>query len=440
MGIDIFDMYDELISRNNIDDSDDVEELISGKEYKQMMAPKDLNGVPVVNPEIEEELIHFKRYNKNRKQHKYSEKELEVIRESCRTTIVNDYSEKDIYHMSDEERANEDSLQELSVKLGSLKRVYRKIDQYIEAQRIVFDAWCLLEEKENILHSKEEFFKLVHDGRIYSNRIIQPQYKGKDKYDDDIIISYVSNKELDPKNLIIQKPKVYDPWLDNLEDDESEEEKMYRLLSPEEAQFIVDMDENNLPLIEVKPIKKKYLKNINARRFGKKKKKKNYKTESIHRILNKIQSNPANNNHNQVSLTGTMFDIEEDNKIDWNDFRYNGSLLDDAGMELYEIRVNMAQRDMRLPGSSYRTIGGEIEREMYKEMEEGGINTLIIRRSDNTEDYEKTVTHKIEKKKNKKLERSVLLRLTNLNANPKFMKLTAEAEKDLNEYLEDDDD
>ena len=77
---------------------------------------------------------------------------------------------------------------------------------------------------------------------------------------------------------------------------------------------------------------------------------------------------------------------------------------------------------------------------MYKEMEEGGINTLIIRRSDNIDDYEKTVTHKIEKKKNKKLERSVLLRLTNLNANPKFMKLTAEAEKDLNEYLEDDDD
>ena len=436
--MDIYDMFDEMYYKETDNIVEEEEELISGKELEKMREASNVKIPMGLDNDIEEELIHFKRYNKNRREHKYTEQEMELIRESCKETIVHDYSENDIYHMSDEDRSKHDSLQELSLKLSSLKRVYRKIDQYIEAQRIVFDAWCLIESKENQLFSKDEFFQMIHDGKIYSNRIIQPQYKGKIKYDPDIIIAYISNKDLDPKNLVIQN-KARDGWYDyDEEDDETEEEKMYRLLSPEEVQYILDYDDNNPAKIEAIPLEKKYLKNLGQRTFGKKKKKESYQVESAHEILNKIQANHGDYSSRSFMSGDSMFDINE-SRIDYSKFRYTGSLRDKAGLKLFNMRMDLARDEMRIPGSSYMTYGDKDRAELYKDFENKGGNSLILRRSLDGFETHAQVDAKQQKEKNRKMEGRVVDRLIKLNDNPKFKKLTSKAEKDLNEYFDERD-
>ena len=82
--MDIYDMFDEMYYKETDNIIEEEEELISGKELEKMREASNVKIPMGLDNDIEEELIHFKRYNKNRKQHKYTEQEMELIRESCK--------------------------------------------------------------------------------------------------------------------------------------------------------------------------------------------------------------------------------------------------------------------------------------------------------------------------------------------------------------------
>lgn len=443
---DFYDLYDDLFDQaNGINQSneDDSEEFITGAELAKMNNNPnfDINAPKGVNKDDIEESVHFKRYSK-RREHKFTEKEMEEIRNSCRNTIVHDYSEHDIYHMSDEEREKADSLRSISMKVASLKRIYRKPDQYIEAMRIYVDAWQVLEKEENFLYSKSEFFKMVHDGRIYSNRLIKPELKGATKIDDETLILYLSNPQLDSKDFVIKQEKVYDDWSgwDDEEDDETEEEKMQRLLSPEEIEWLTKYSDNPPP-IEVKPIKKKYIKSYLSGEYNKRgrKKKKNkmskyekYSMKNLHTLLRKIESNPNNRDYSQRShmLTNSMFVLPEREKTFWDDLFYDGSWADKYGCELFDIYVNELIMEQRIPGSTYITYGDRSLSLIFKDLEESGNNVLNLRRVMNKDvEYRQDEEVRESKKKNLKREKAIYNRILNLTQSDKFKKTVEKVNK-----------
>lgn len=430
--------------------ADEGEDFLTSKEIVKLKEHPETNPgivLPDGPVEIEETFQHFKRYS-TRREHKYTEKEMNEIRESCIHTIVHDFSEFDEYHMSDEERARHDSLQELGIKINSLKRIYRKVDQYIEAMRIVVEAWEILEKKENFLHTPDEFFSLVSSGRIYHNRILMPKLKGMNKYNIDTIIKYISNPELDPKDLVPTKESKRDSWYDQFieeeEDYETEEEMMERLLSPEEVQFIID-NADNPPAFQVRDIKPKYIRGYDRRSFGKPKKKmkkkERYTAESVHDILNKIQSNPDNRGqemNRSFLVTNSLFEPQKKEKDIWDNLRFDGSWADDDAVFLYDLAVREELMKEHIPGNAYVTFADREVSKFFKILEENGVNVIELRRKMNmTDDSLKAQTTKKERKENKKRESAILQRISKLNESPKFKKLAAKAEEDINNQLKD---
>lgn len=459
MGKSIEDMYQDLINSSGGDDNVsfgtmydnefEEEEFLTSKEIvkKKEELEEKFGVVPPGDGVIEEE-VHFKRYAKKR-QHKYTEKEMEDIKKSCKSTIVHDYGDFDIYHMSDEERARNDMLNEIGMKLGGLKRTYRKIDQYIEAMRIVVQAWELLERKGNYLHSKDEFFKLVAQGKIVSNRIIMPKLKKIDSYNIDLIIKYISNPELDPTDLLPPVIENEDDFYNDilLDDDEreSEEDEILRLLSPEELEFLHKY-ENDPPSLKVKDIEPKYIKGYDRRDFGRsrKKKKKNkkeaYMIEGIHEILNKIQNSEIGRNRDYTRsslITNSMFESTKLEKDIWDDLYFDGSWANDNDVFIYDIAVREELLKQHPAHRSYVTFADEELSRFFKILEDHGINTIDLRRKmDCPSDGQSKSEIKRTRKENKKLENAILQRIIKLNENPKIKKIVSKAEADLNKQFE----
>lgn len=199
---------------NSDDDSEDVftsKEIVQKKKLLEKASEK--KGITSDDDGIIEEDVYFKRY-RNVRQHRYTESEMVVIRESCMTSVVHDYGEHDPYHISDEERQRNDQLKEISDQLAGLKRTYRRVDQYIAAMRIVFEAWQIL-ARNNFIHSEEEFFDMIGEGRIVSSRIVMPKLRKMDQYNIDMIINYISNPELDLSHLAPIKKEEQDDWFEN---------------------------------------------------------------------------------------------------------------------------------------------------------------------------------------------------------------------------------
>lgn len=427
---------------------DDGEDFLTSKELVKLkedgkIDDKDLPDSMKGPVEIEES-VHFQRFAK-RHEHKYTEKEMEEITEACKRTLVHDYGEFDRYHISDEERAKNDSLAELSAKLGGLKRIYRKVDQWIYAMRIVIEAWEMVEEKENVIHTTKEFFEMVHDGRIYHSAIVMPQLKGIDKYSMDVLIKYISNPDLDPEDLLTKDEiKKRDPWYDDDDDtDESEEEMMARLLSPEEVQYILDHADNP-ETIKVHDVKRKFIIGYDQKRKKNKKLSKSEKayTKSLHAVLNKIQANPSNRNDGDLYsrswlITNNMFEPDEKKHDFWDDLYYNGSWTDDDQLMLLDMAERNEMLDQKPEGESYMTYADQELRDFFRSMEDNGLNTVELRRRMNmTEENQHQATIKEERKNNKKIEAALIQRITKLNNDPKFKKLVAKAEKEINSNLE----
>ncbi len=459
----IYEDYNDILNQDfvfgsgsygkNIDpiNDEDGEDFVTSKEIVKMHKEGDISdenlkkitGGPI---EIEED-VHFKRYTQKR-QHKYTEKELAEIREGCKRTYVHDFSEHDRFHISDEERAKNDSLAELSVKLAGLKRIYRKVDQYIYAMRVVIEAWEMIEKKENMIHDPDEFYKMIADGRIYHTGILMPKLKGMDKYNIDLIIRYISNPELDPEELLTEEEiKKRDPFYDDEwdnEDEESEEDEMERLLSPEEVQYIIDNEEDP-PMMKVHDIKNKYIKGYDRKSFTKNKKfskQEKIFTKSLHEILKKIQSNPNNRSEyndypRSFLVTNSMFDQPKKEKDFWDNLYFDGSWANEDDLFLYDLAVEEEMAKQKPAGERYMTYADKELQEFFRTMEEAGMNVTELRRRMNmSEENLKKETSEKSKRENKKIEAALIQRITKLNNNPKFKKLVSKAEKAINENLE----
>lgn len=459
----IEDMYRELIEDaaaeeqrrlgsdiSRYESTDDSEEFLTSKEIihtKEKLEDR-LGIIPQGDGTIEED-VHFKRYSKPR-QHKYTEKEMTQIRESCVGSIVHDYGESDIYHLSDEERAANDMLNELGMKLGGLKRTYRKIDQYIEAMRIVVQAWEMLEEKGNYIHSRDEFFRMVAEGKIVSNRIIMPKLKKMDAYNVDMIIKYISNPDLDPSTLVPEPEEDEDRWYDDIllsdEERETEEDEMLRLLSPDEFEFI-ERYKDDPPEIKVKDIKPSLIKGYDRRDFGrrlsKKKKKGNkterYITEGLHEILNKIQNNEVNHRRDSTRsrmITHSMFEVDKPEKDVWDDLYFDGSWANDDDLFLYDLAVREELLKQHPAKQAYLTFADSQLADFFKILESNGINTIDLRRKmEVPTGGTMAIEEKRAKKANKKVESALIQRITELNKNSKFKKIVSKAEDALNKQF-----
>ena len=458
MDNEIMDVYRKMLGGNlPFDDNqtyhpasyndDDVESFITSEELSKMEDQKEVGGRGNTNTDIEEVVGHFKRYSK-RRVHKYTEKEMEEIRNGCVATIVHDYAEHDEYHMSDEERHEHDSLKEISAKLGGLKRTYRKVNQYIRAMRIVVEAWEILEKKENFLHDEDEFFEMVAEGKIYHNRIIMPKLVGMKNYDIDMIIKYISNPELDPDELM-PKPTVDYAEDDWYRSDEEDADEMERLLSPSEVQYILDHSDNP-ETIYVEPAKTKYIRGYDQRgviKSNRRKLKKSdrFKAEALHTLLNKIQSNPSNRNGTDMYasrfhiLTHSMFEPEEKHDDFWDDLRYDGSWTDKNGLKLYDIMFNECLMGQMMPRSGGMTYGDDSLTQFFKTMEQAGMNVMKLRQAMNmrSEDISESEIER-SRKENKKIEAQLLQRITKLNRSEKFKKMIAKSEKKLNNMQDEE--
>lgn len=512
MSQDITKLYEELILKqsafedaldygNEFSYGDETEDFFTSKELvknKELLEAQFGKNAPVGNVEIEED-VHFKRYTVKR-EHKYTQTEMERMRKECECSIVHDYGDYDIYHISDEERQRNDLLSDIGSKLGKLKHSYRQVDQYIEAMRIVVQAWEIL-AKNNYVHTDEEFFNLVSEGKIVSGRIVMPKLKKMDNYNIDLIIKYISNPELDPKDLLPAKKKAdvsdfefydkdeteadynddgvlfnyyYDQRLEEIEnnpelkkkflDEEGREDKykmyndarsyaqdkldeinMERLLSPDEALYLYN-NLDNPPAVPVVDIKRKLIKNYDRRRLsaGKKKgsKKKRYAMESLHGILNMIQSNPDNREETQYSksymLTHGMFDLDKPEKDIWEDMRFDGSWADDDQVLLYDLAVREELMKQRPDNERFMTYGDKELVNFFAILEQHGVNTVDLRRKMDCQSTTKSdIESKEQKKENKKIEAQLIHRITELNNNKKFKKIVSKAEEDLNKQFED---
>ena len=392
-----------------------------------------------------EESIHFNTYTEAR-EHKYTEYEMEAIRDVSRRIIVHDYGEEDYYHMSDEERERRDQLATFSIKLGSLKRIYHRVDDYIKAMRIVYDAWSMVADK-SLIHTREEFFDLVAAGLIISNRIISPRLRGMDKYNEDMILLYISNPLLDPADLL---PEDRSPNNEDYYDDDEDDPviDVNRLLSATEINSLERYNAGILsenPLI-VKNLNSKYLKTYDDTLNGRKKKSKSKKKQSksdkeigktITTILNKIQSN----NYQKDWGMGYSFGIVENFFSDTNepsvydDTYYDGSWQNDESVSLYEIAVDEEKLSEKVPGEGYLTHGDQVLQNFFRKLETQGVSTVELRRrfGSNQINYIES-KKKASRKANKKRESELIDRIHSLSRNPKFKKLVSKAEKSLEEF------
>ena len=441
---DVLSMYSELLDSEAKDksfrrkggnfDEEDGEVFVTSKELaKQKEEFEKATGSPADHDGVIEEEAHFKRYTKRRK-HKYTEAEMEQIRDSCRNTIVHDYSENDIYHLSDEERQKNDMLAEMSLKLARLKRTYRRADQYIEAMRIVFEAWELL-EKNNYLHTKDEFFELVADGKIVSNRILMPKLKGMNRYNIDLLIMYISNPDLDAS---IFAPKAMDD--DDFFSDETEEEQMTRLLSVQEAEAILNEDDViDPPTIEVEEMKRKYIKGYDRRSKKKKGKKKDRMIrESVGELLRKIENSRMYRDYTSYTITTNIFDVEKEKPSLWDEHPMTDSWADEDAVRLHELELQEAMMEQHPEDERYMTYGDKALQQFYRISEEHGVNMVDMRRRIDG-DAEEISRKKLElsKKENKKMEAGLIQRITKLNQSKKFKKLASRAESALENYKEE---
>ena len=496
----IEEMFKDLLTLDNVGDylgsgrgrdydySDDEDIVTSKEEVKLQKESEERFGLKADSRSEIDETVEFRRYTPKRV-HKYTEKGMQEIRESNKRTIVNDYGYNDIYHISDEDRLKNDMLAEFRMKLGGIRSTYRKVDQYIQAMRIVIEAWKILEKQGNYIHEPDEFFTMVGNGEIVSSSIIMPKLKGIDNYSIDQIIKYISNPELDPADLIHSNKSTgsYDPdndfiedrpeyevyyneYMDNLTDEDKEdmdeydirfkadeyakekiqEDEAMRLLSPEEADYLVQYIDNP-PDIKVTEIPRKYIKGYDQRSTIRKAKGKKLNKrdrviqKDVHDMLIKLQNDPANRNIDEYNrsymITHGMFDTEKKPKDFWDDLVFDGSWADDAAVYMYDLISREELLKMRAPDERYMTYGDIELNSFFQIAERNGINVIELRQkmeiSDNTT-LRESVELRESTKESKKLERDIIQRITKLNNDPKFKKLVDKSERALNKYYDNE--
>ena len=436
-------MYEELLDdqlddiplsrgkpyRNYFDEADG-ETFITSKELKK---EEDIKAGNITFDE-EPETIQFKRLTPRRK-HKYTEQEMEAIKASCKETIVHDYGPYDWYHMPDEERRKNDELAEISLKLAKLKRTYRRVDQYIEAMRVVYEAWELL-AKNNYLHSKKEFFELVSKGKIVSSRIILPILKRANSYNTDMIIGYISNPDLDVSHLAPKKEEIIDDLFLTDEEIEAREKQGDIILSDEDKLYIAE-HEDDPEEIKVELVKPKLIKSYNARKLkrNKKESKKAFRErEDLAMLLKKVENSSHYKSFNRnYMITNSVFELEKEEVNELDKLRFNGSWSSDDDVALYDIVSNEKLMEEKPPFERYLTYEDRRLDNFFKTLEAHDVSTLELRRKMANSDSN-IIKEAITKKENRKREASIIARIVKLNESKKFKKIASRAEEALSEY------
>lgn len=403
-------MFNEMTGSSNLRTRPEDEEVFIFKNKNQTeKSTSTPNG-----PSPVEETFHFKRYTKKRV-HKYTEEELKAIEQSCLNSIVNDYGKNDEYHFSDEEKKRNDQLAEISMKLATVKSVYRRLDEYIEAMRIVFRAWEIL-SKHNYLHTKEEFFKLVAEGHIVSRRIIIPQLKNFKKYNKDVIIKYISNPHLDVS--------VFRPVEEEIFEEESDIDE--NLIFPNESLN----QETKIENLSSKKIPEKLFKKYYS---AKKDKKLSVKQNNFNKIMDgiKVMFNQGND-----FITGSFFDHKSKEKGIYDKVKFKGSWKNKTDAWLYDMRLEEAKMDE--PIGRYTTKSDIFITKFFDELARNGIDSIEMRKGMKIQHdlHEKALS----KKELKKNEKEILETIIKLNEDKKFIKLSQKAEDQLSQYIEKGDD
>ena len=423
---DVFDMYSELIELNNRNTTntnyDEDAEVFVAEEKPKSKQGSDVGGIR--DPD-DDEYLHFKRYTTPHR-HKYTEKEMDQIRESCIGSIVHDYSERDFYHLSNDDRVKNDSLSEISLKLRNLKRIYKRVDQFIEAMRVVYRAWSIYAEGD-FVHRKKDFFKMIRNNRITSSRIIMPKLKKMETYNMDLIINYISNPDLDPSHLVpAPLTRIFS------DKPESDEQKRQRLLTSEEREHLENVDK--IIPVEVEDVERKYIKGYDRRNYRSKKDNKHERRfrESLALMLNKIQSSPHYRNRESYTIINGLFQPEKREKEIWEKIPFTGSWGNKDDVRMYELAIQDELRGRLIPGERYLTYGDKELEWFFRELENNGVNVTKMRRIMNVTagNYSKQAAV-VTKKDNRKIESRIVQRLLKLNNSKRFKKTVANAEKDL---------
>ena len=367
-----------------------------------------------------DESFNVKSYSPKRT-HIYTEQEMNSIKESCKEMIVNDYGVNDLFHVSDEEKLKNDQLAEISMKLMGVKSVYHRVDQYIEAMRIVYRAWEILSQN-NFVRTKKEFFQMVAQGRIVSNRIIIPQLKQAKKYNQKLILEYISNPELDAS--------VFAP---NQEDeerfltDEEIEEQMERILSTEDF-LEIEKHNNEVQMMQVESIDPKFMK-----KYLDPNKKKKIKLDQ--RVFNTLMNHERNANRSTINnlFTENLFEVKKKNFDPYDRVRFKGSWRNKNDVAVYDMMVDESRQFDK--DGTFSKENDTQRSSFFEELSKYGIDSIDLRK--NFVSNKKNDNNKIAKKEFKKSEKIILNKILELNDSKKFNDLCKKAEESLNNYYKE---
>lgn len=430
------------------------DEMISLMPIRDFDAEKD----PTLKKRVGDEITlkpdtEFRMYNKRHKK-KWTEKEMEEIRSSCEGTIVHDYSEFDFYHISDEARAELDTLSEIRHQLSSLKTIYHRVDQYIEAMRVVFVAIELLEQKMNYVLSKDEFYAKIGAGTIYPTGFPIPQLHSPSKYDEGLLEAYIANPNLNPEDLLSEEERrrikaMSREWPDDDDEDEEEEtpeERVARLLGVEYAEQLEEY-RNSHEKIQVDNLDDQFIAGYsdNGTFFGKDRRKK-FKdkgkraySKAIQALFLGLENSPrftggdyTDSNyrrHNSIMNSG-VFEPKEETANPVEAMRYFGSFADTDAFWFYERAMDNKIADSVVPGQTYITHQSVSNQKVFNMLEKLGMNMTEFRRGIHVAGVSRDVNIKENRERNKKLEARLVARIIAMNGDKKFKKLAAKAEEE----------
>ena len=187
-------------------------------------------------------------------QRKFTEKELENMRKSFETVVVNDFSDE--YHLSDEEKYANAEIAKLSKTLARTKRKCNNLYDYVLAMRIRMDIIEYV-AKTNGVFSEKKFMKKVLNGDIILKGFSFPKYTGKNRkgINWEYVSEYILDRERDPKDLKKQKYRPVD--IDEIDDID---EFRRNVFSPEMYREIFEEQNEGETDILVEEIKGKKIK------------------------------------------------------------------------------------------------------------------------------------------------------------------------------------
>ena len=459
-------------------------------EYHGLLEEPEKQFVPPAQ-KIQDEIFEEVRERRRGRPKKYSQKELDAIRESCKCVYVRDYAEQDPYHLSDKEREEKDILSDIRRELLQVKSGYNNPRDYVKAMRTVLKAWELVAER-NGLYTVDEFFDLVARGRLVSPSIPKVVLSNMKNYNKDMLAEYISNPDLDIddlqafddkeeskaitefndelrrlhseyKQLFIDTHKQeYYKELEGLKEDSKEyikkksaidEEleidasdfaaervdnyKIRKFFTREEVEEMIKYKENPTPM-KVYNLDDKYIKDYDhkgSHKLGKKKLKKTDRliAKDVHLALNLMETKIKHTDNLWMPTMDSMFGPNKPNKTIVNGFKVKGSLSKKSNYELLRMQQLDDHMSSTDPDNRFQTNGTAMTENMIDTCEQYydmNMKPLRARLNMTVDGRDRLITDKI-RKENKKKEYAIINKWIKLSESKAFKKEAAKRENQL---------